>query len=383
MSFHEGFVDFGKEYGGDIIKGVNTAVNLFNQNDSGGGSTTGKVSQPNVPGYVSQGYEDLFRTAVGVADRPLEQYGGAYAAGITPNEQEASAAANRYRNLEFRRDYFDPARERLGGTTDFDERFEQTPVEAELFRDADLAPYLDPYTENVLNLQEKRRDAAQKRNIAQLGRSSALGGAFGGARHGIREELSQSEYQRDLDEMFQKGYSDRFQQATKLFGEDAARQMTSDMFNEEVSLKGFGANLGAHDINQRNRIASATAYGNLAGQQENIKSSIVNRLLRTGQNERQAEQARLTGEREKFDERFDYPKDQLNTIMRALNAASGVPSELTQEFDTSQDKVYGGLDLGGQIADLWERFFGNEEFEDPGTDPSPSDEDFVVSTKPV
>ena len=56
---------------------------------SGGGGQNTVVQQSNLPAPVLQAYQTAMNAAQGAASQPLQQYGGPYIAGFTPDQTSA------------------------------------------------------------------------------------------------------------------------------------------------------------------------------------------------------------------------------------------------------------------------------------------------------
>ncbi len=99
---------------------------------------------------------------------------------------------------------------------------------ARQFTGAEVQQYMDPYMQNVVDVQkrEAREDFGRSQAARDAGAISA--GAFGGSRQAIQQGMAEEGLQEQLGDIQAAGSQAAFQQAMKAFESDRAAQMDVD-----------------------------------------------------------------------------------------------------------------------------------------------------------
>ncbi len=99
---------------------------------------------------------------------------------------------------------------------------------ARQFTGAEVQQYMDPYMQNVVDVQkrEAREDFGRSQAARDAGAISA--GAFGGSRQAIQQGMAEESLQEQLGDIQAAGSQAAFQQAMKAFESDRAAQMDVD-----------------------------------------------------------------------------------------------------------------------------------------------------------
>ena len=174
-----------------------------------------------------------------------------------------------------------------------------------------IQPYMNPYTENVIN--RSMGDITQQRDEAlnQVGGNAALSGAFGGSRHGLVEGTV---------------YRDAL---------DTAGDVSANLWTQNFQQAGQGFNQ-AYGRN----LAGATALGNIGQQQFNMGSQINQDQIASGEISRGISQDVLDAAADMFAQYTGQPKDALATMMAALGSSdfgnTGTTTGSTETDNTAQ-----------------------------------------------
>ena len=167
-------------------------------------------------------------------------------------------------------------------------------VSAGSLSNTDLSPYLNPYTQTVINsalpLLDQQRQQANNQTAAQAVQS----GAFGGSREGVAEGVNNSQSALNAAQLAAQLQSANFSQAQGAATTDLNRNLTAQQSNQSAGLQGAGVDLGAAQqlgnlTSQGQTANQAGLTGALAGQtqlqqqqQAEINAPIQDALQRQG-----------------------------------------------------------------------------------------------------
>jgi len=122
-------------------------------------------------------------------------------------------------------------------------------------QDVNFADYMNPYTQNVVDIQKREAIRDYEKMRPGMGYSAAKQGAFGGARHGVVEAEAERNLGQRLGDIQQTGQERAFTAGTNLFTNEAQRQLqASPMFSQigeasqRLGLTGLDAVLKAQAI---------------------------------------------------------------------------------------------------------------------------------------
>lgn len=122
-------------------------------------------------------------------------------------------------------------------------------------QDVNFADYMNPYTQNVVDIQKREAIRDYEKMRPSMGYSAARQGAFGGARHGVVEAEAERNLGQRLGDIQQAGQERAFTAGTNLFTNEAQRQLqASPMFSQigeasqRLGLGGLDAVLRAQAI---------------------------------------------------------------------------------------------------------------------------------------
>lgn len=259
--------------------------------------------------WLTAGSRQAVGMAQGIANRGYTGYGGQRIADVSGNERMGlTGAQNEYGRYD---QDFQSARESLksvGSITD----------------EGALEGYMNPYMEEVLKPQVRRRNRAFDESRSELRRTAGMRGAFGGRQQVMEGQLDQ-QHQEGMDDMYGSAYGQAFDRATSLFGQEQDR-----------------------------KIRTAGAFGQTAQAEAGINRGAIRDLMATGMTERTRDQADLDFKYLEHLEERDWDVQNLDTLVRTLQS---VPHDVTQtgtQTETSKDspmKAIAGIGaiVGGAI----------------------------------
>jgi hypothetical protein len=208
--------------------------------------------------------EKNYTSAQGLAARPLTPYTGQLSAGVPG----ATAAAE------------ETAR-RVGS-------YWQDPIEAASAGGyspglGGLDAYMNPYTQSVIDSALADIDRSRQMALTQGASGAAMAGsgsgAFGGARHGVADALTNEAYARTAADTAARLRAGGFDTAAGLLMSDKDRAMQGSQFNAGLQQQTNLANQAASFEGMRNQLAAAQTLGGLGMEQYGINQAALDAQL--------------------------------------------------------------------------------------------------------
>lgn len=312
-----------------------------------GGDTTTQTSTGDLPAYIKPNVQDILKRASAVSKQPYTPYEGqrlanfsgdtnkafdmirssaATTANGTPAINSAIATAGGIQNYAAA-----PITSASVGTTDFDYRG---------IPDADLDAYMNPYTENVLDVQKDRLNRSFEEQQAGRDASAVAAGAFGGDRRFVADSLANRDRNERLQGIEATGLQSAFDRATGLFTSDEARRLaafegdqgrrlTADTGNAD---RGLAAQVASEDARRQGRtlgLDAARVSGALSTTKQDMALRGAEALSGVGAKVQQRNQAGLDMAYEDFKNQRDWPSKQLEFYSRLLNGTPVTPTTST------------------------------------------------------
>jgi len=125
--------------------------------------------------------------------------------------------------------------------------------------ETDLTPYLNPFTQNVIDTTQAQMDKALQTAINETGDRATAASAYGGTRHGVAEGVTNAEYVDQAAEMAAQLYYQNHMQALQSAGVDIGNEMAAQQFN-------IGNEMQLSLANQQAAMQAAMANQALQGQ---------------------------------------------------------------------------------------------------------------------
>jgi Chaperone of endosialidase len=315
-----------------------------------GGSTTQDTQSQNttqLPPWVNDAAQQNYAFAQNVAQQPLQQYQGQMVADPGAQMQQAWNTAAAGGNAG--QDQYNAAQAGYLGVMG------QTPqnVTAGQLSSTNLQPYMNPYTQSVINttLPVMQQNLALSQNQNQNQANSA--NAFGGSRQAVQQGVTQAQGAQGMAQMAQQLNQANFTQAQGAAQSDIATNLQGQLANQSAQQNQAGLN---------NQAASGlTALGNAAqqGQLQNFGEQVT-----AGSLEQQQAQNQINAQMQKFQQAWAYPGQQLGVLQSALGMTPYGQSQTGQSQTTTQSdpnyfqaatsglQMLGGLASGGSTSAL-------------------------------
>jgi hypothetical protein len=199
---------------------------------------------------------------------------------------------------------------------------------------ADMASYMSPYTDSVIESGLRDLGGAQEMSLNQQGAQATAANAFGGSRQGIAEAETRKAYGQQAADFIGRQRSNAFNQAQQAAQFDISgqqqRALQQAQFNQQAGLTNLQANQQARMSNQQAALAAAgvrgagaAGLGSIAGQQ--LQSSLAGLGAQTaaGEAQRSLSQAGLDANFQDFMAAQNFPLTQFGVL---TGAAGAVPS---------------------------------------------------------
>jgi hypothetical protein len=174
--------------------------------------------------------------------------------------------------------------------------------------DADLNPYMNPYTQSVIDTSMKDLERSRLMTQNDNGARATAAGAFGGSRHGLVEAETNRGYADEVGRLSSSLNQDNFRQAQAGAQSDIQRQV------DQNTLK-----LGA-----------AGQQAALSGQAFGYGQQLTDNQLRQGEQQRAIQQQIIDAGRAQWDKSQQTPDIALQRFLAAIGGA---------EYPTSQSNT--------------------------------------------
>jgi hypothetical protein len=272
--------------------------------------TTTQTYQP--PSHV----ESASRQAIGIGQRigsqRYEEYGGDRVAGLSVNEQTG----------------IDMARDRAGAADPYYKKAgEYADRGAQQFKDADMQDYMNPYIKGALDPVAREIGERGQREANALDARASSMDAFGGSRAALMQSENREKTLQGISDVYGKGYAMAYESATKLWGDERARDMQA-----------------------------AGRFQDLGTSITNANRTDISTLMATGATDRSIQQAMADFDYQQFVEDRDWDFRNLGGLIAALEGTKGSYGTTS----TTTEKTSGGefAQALGIAATLVGAFYG-------------------------
>jgi hypothetical protein len=187
------------------------------------------------------------------------------------------------------------------------------------FDNAAAQQYMDPYMQQVVDVQKNQAIREAQRQNAGRAADAVQAGAFGGSRQAIQQGLASEALSRQLGEIQASGQQQAFSQAQNQFERDRTARADAERL-------GIGAAESASG-----QAAQMAQLGQMARDGDVQAASMLEKIGRDIQAE---EQAGLDIAYEDFVRQRDYPREQLQFYSSILRGIPVQPSTETTKFQS-------------------------------------------------
>ena len=346
----------------------------------GGGTTqqSGTSTQINqIPQWMSDAGQQNYAYAQTVAQQPLQQYQGQMVADTSPQTQQSWNVAANSGNVGA--DQYNgatagylgalgqtPSQVSAGGPTmQVTNPGNATPITAGQLSNTDLSPYMNPYTQSVINATLPGMQQANALSQNQQANAANSANAFGGSRQGIQQGVAQAQGAQNIGLMLANLNNQNFTQAQAAATGDINRNLTAATTNQGAQETDLARQYSAQTANQAanaadlNRSLTAQTTNQTAAQNK-INSDIqasqgltntgdsmsknnvanFNMLQSAGAGQSMQAQNQINSQIAKFNDAFNYPQKQLGTLEASLGMTphdTSTSGQTTQQTTTPTD----------------------------------------------
>jgi len=182
-------------------------------------------------------------------------------------------------------------------------------VQAGQLATTNIAPYMNPYTEQVIRANEADILRGAQMGLGSLGAQAQAARAFGGSRHGVAEaELGRnvaSQLAQSSAGLRQAG----FQNAQQAALADIQNQMAAQQYNVGSGLQG-----------QQQRLAAANQLANISNLGFGMGQTVQQNLMQQGALQQGVQQALIDAAKQQYAGYTNAPATSINYLSNAIGA---------------------------------------------------------------
>lgn len=280
---------------------------------SKGGDTTTTTSTSQLPEYVEPYYKDLLARSKTASNADYVPY---------QNPRLADFSADTNASFDMIRDQANAGQP--AGMTGAQntaaglQGYQSGNISTGSIPEMDVDQYMNPYINNVLDVQKQRANQNFAEQRAGRDASAVAAGAFGGDRRFVQESLAQRDSNQQLQQIEAEGLAGAYDRATGLFTSDQSRSLQAQMANEDS--RRLGSTLG---------LDAAKAGSDFAQVGQNMELQRAEALSNVGAKTQQRDQAGLDMAYQDFINQRDWEDQRLGNYAATLNGTPSTPTTTT------------------------------------------------------
>ena len=291
--------------------------------------TSTSVNQ--IPQWMTDAGQQNYAYAQQVAEQPLQQYQGQMVADTSPQTQQSWDVAANSGSVG--------ADQYAAGSLGYLGALGQTPltVTPQSLAGTSLQPYMNPYTESVINATLPGMEQANALSQNQQANAASSANAFGGSKQGVQQGVAQAQGAQNIGLMLANLNNANFQQAQAAATGDISRNMQAQTTNQ-----------GAQQAKIQSDIAASQGLTNTGDSMNKANVANYGLLSSAGASQSMQAQNDINAQMAKFSQAFNYPQQQLGTLLSALGMTphdTSTAGQTTQQTTTPTD--WAGLISGG------------------------------------
>lgn len=309
------------------------------QAGKGSGGVQTQTQQSMIPGGIEQRDTDNYRLLVDALNNMPGPYTGNRVAALSPETQ--NLIQQLYGNVGSTNAGFNTA---LQGTNALMGYQGQT-VTPQTLAGMNLNPYMNPYTQAVINPSLTLMDQSLAQQQNQAAASARQTGAFGGSRQGVQEAVNNAQTNLLKGQLGANLWSQNFGQAQAAATGDIARNLAAQQSNQQYDF--LGAQLRGQMANQ---------YGNLTTAQQNNWLTGVTAAMGGQDVARQNQQDQLNAQMALYNEQRMDPVQRIQMRMNALTMSPYGRQTVATGPGPSTDPWMTGLGTAATVGGLMGSF---------------------------
>lgn len=289
-------------------------------------SNSNSSSQNSLSPQSQQMYNTVANPAIADATQAYVPYSGELYPSLTAQQQQAGQMAEN--NVGAGSAATQQGVSTAAGTSGF----APSQVQAGILGNTNLSPYLDPYTQNVVNTTNQAIDQQRQQDINGNAGQATAAGAFGGSREGVADALTNKYYGQVAAQT------------------DAGLESQGYTNAQQAALADINNNLGAQEANQTAGIQGAQIQNNAAGilgqlglQQQTMGANDANLVNAYGSQSQQTQAALDAAQQALYQYGQQFPLQQAQSLTGILgatpyttnNQSKGSATQFSQSFSPS------------------------------------------------
>lgn len=222
-----------------------------------------------------------------------------------------------------------------------------------------LNPYLNPYTQTVIDNTMRQMGEQRSMALNDLGANATAAGAFGGMRHGVAEAQTYAQFNQQSGDLVANLNQANFQNAQGMAQADVGAQNNALSFGAGAANNAALANQSAYNTaqsqyagaqnnaslaNQNMYLAAnnqlmggAAQLGGLSQQGFNYGNALTNQQMAAGAAQQQTQQQLIDAGKQQFAGFAGQPQNLLQMLMQAASGGNMGQGSVTQ---TTQPGVF-------------------------------------------
>ena len=204
---------------------------------------------------------------------------------------------------------------------------------------AQAGQYMDPYMQNVVEIQQREAQRAADIQGTQRGAAAVKSGAFGGSRQAIMDAEAARNLATQKGDIQARGLQEAYTKGLDQFNKEQALAESTKQFGE--SSRQFGEGLGLKGLEAA--LAASGRLGELGTAEFSQEVDALGALQKAGGQRQAQEQSKLQTDYEEFLKQKKYPYEQLEFMS---NIMRGTP------YGTTSSTYTPGPSFGQQALGL-------------------------------
>lgn len=286
-----------------------------------------------LPPWVNDAAQQNYAFAQGVATRPLQQYQGQLVPDTAQQLQQAYNTAATAGNAGMP--------QYNAATAGFVGALGQTPstVTPNTLSSANLQPYMNPYTQNVINATLPIMQQQLGQTLSTNAGNAVNQGAFGGSRFGVQQGVAQAQGALNEAQMAQQLNQANFTQAQAGAQYDISNNQAAQVANQQAQQAKINSDI------------QASQGLNAAGQgiAQNVQNAFGMQNTAGTEQMSQAQDA-INAQMTQYNQAWNYPTQQLSVLQSALGMTpygqSTTGASDTQTYTPTDWAALAGSGLG-------------------------------------
>lgn len=219
-------------------------------------------------------------------------------------------------------------------------------VTAGQLSNTNLNPYLNPYTQNVIDTSMGALNRARQMTMNDVGAAATAANAFGGSRQGIVEAETNRGFADQAGQMAAQLNMQNFLNAQGMGQFDIGNRLQAATSNQGASLQAGMANQQAQQAAAANQLNAAGMFGNLSQQGFNMGNTINQQQQQFGTMQQAINQALIDAARNQYAGFAGAPGQSLAYPLAAVGGANMGQGTTTEQKNPGLLQ-YLSLGLGG------------------------------------